>query len=720
MDRSQFAIFIILTMTGPVTGSTLAAQDPQVRPVIIDTAAAYQTMTGFGASLAYYENWLTAHPNKNEIYDVIFSELSLDILRVRNAHGYDATMVDRVKEFAGAARQSLGRPIPILSTSWGPPDSLKSNNDRKNGGTLRYTTGEGGVLFDYAGFAGWWNSALDEYSQNGVYPTYISIQNEPDFTATWESCRLDPSETISGTDTIAGFDRALDSVYHRVMLRDNPPVFLGPECIGIGYNAVENYVNALDLSKLHGIAHHLYHGASEDDPWASASFAKVGDFHPEVPHFQTEYSRTDWFNLSGLIHQSLHAENVTAFLYWDLIWNEGGLVSLDFPWDPPSKWDDPQKGYTRTKEFFVFKQYSAFIHPGWQRVGTTLAGGDVTGVTFMSPGMDSAAFVGINLSQTDTFALHLSIPGYIIDTSGVFRTSEVMDCEPSGGLTDSVFVLPPRSIGTVAMEISRITGELEIAHAGPDQEVCGQLEVTLAGNEPVIGTGTWTQISGPGTITFGDEHAFNTTAMADTYGTYVLEWEIDTDDYVSDDQAEIRFAEAADAGPDQMIHDQLATTLAGNGPAIGTGTWTMVSGPGTVTFGNANTGTTTATADEYGTYVLEWEIVNGSCATDDQVEIRFEETTSATFREGSFVSVTNFPDPFSVTTQIRFFLRDGGRVMLSVYDCTGKEIRKLDLGARQRGTQEYTLQRGGMKSGLYFFRLDHSSGNYIHGRFIIQ
>jgi hypothetical protein len=35
---------------------------------------------------------------------VILKELSLDILRVRNAYGYDADMICRVKQFAAAAK----------------------------------------------------------------------------------------------------------------------------------------------------------------------------------------------------------------------------------------------------------------------------------------------------------------------------------------------------------------------------------------------------------------------------------------------------------------------------------------------------------------------------------------------------------------------------------------------------------------------------------------
>ena len=35
----------------------------------------FQTMEGFGASLAFYETWLIAHPKKAEIYEAIFNEL---------------------------------------------------------------------------------------------------------------------------------------------------------------------------------------------------------------------------------------------------------------------------------------------------------------------------------------------------------------------------------------------------------------------------------------------------------------------------------------------------------------------------------------------------------------------------------------------------------------------------------------------------------------------
>ncbi len=431
---------------------TAGGQGVSYTQVTLSPGESYQTMAGFGASLAFYEGWLTAHPKKADIYNVIFKELSLDILRVRNAYKYDDAMIGRVKEFNQAAQKSLGHPIDIMVTSWGPPAYLKSNNDRNNGGTLKYTVSGGKVNFDYAGFARWWNQSLDDYNKNGIYPAYISIQNEPDWKATYESCLFKPAETVNATDTLAGYNKALDAVYDTLQKRSRIPRLLGPETIGIGYNAVENYMNALNKNKLYGIAHHLYHGANETDPYSSSEFAKVGRYRPEMPHFQTEYSRGEWFPLAGMIYKSLNDENGVAYLFWDLIWDNGGLVDLDFPWDV-NRWTDKTKGYQRTKHFWVFKQFSAWIHPGWKRIKVNTPSTPVKTVAFISAAGDSATLVAINTSSTATYGMKLAVAGYAIDELLLTRTSA-----DENGISDPLpadsILLKPRSITTMAMKIS--------------------------------------------------------------------------------------------------------------------------------------------------------------------------------------------------------------------------------------------------------------------------
>ncbi|MBW6536900.1 MAG: T9SS type A sorting domain-containing protein [Mariniphaga sp.] len=464
MKRNTLTKIIFLFLAVVASLQNVVAQTGTTQTIQINVEEEHQTITGFGASLAYYENWLTAHPNRAEIYDVIFKELSLDILRVRNAYGYDNNMIGHVKQFASAAENSLGHPIDILVTSWGPPASLKSNNDKSNGGTLKYSVTNGKVEFDYAGFANWWNASLNNYNANGIYPKYISIQNEPDFKADWESCLLRPSEVVNSNDTIAGYNKALNVVYDTVQKRENPPLFLGPECVGIGYNNVENYINALDLSKLYGIAHHLYHGAEDGtvagDPFTSTNYKKVGNFHPEVPHFQTEYSRADWYSLAAMMFQSLVEENVTAWLYWDLIWTNGnGLVNLDNPWDR-NRWTTP-KGYNRTKDFYVFKHYSAFIHPGWKRVGTTGGNELLKTTAFFSSTGDSATFIAINRSATDSMKVRIQLPGFTLEEATAYSTTEENDFVSTNYLSDTVLVLPPRSINTVDLRLSSVNSATE-------------------------------------------------------------------------------------------------------------------------------------------------------------------------------------------------------------------------------------------------------------------
>lgn len=436
--------------------ANLWAQDSKSTDISIDLNTSYQTMEGFGAALAYYEGWLTAHPKKSLIYEAVFGELSLDILRVRNAYDYDAGMIGRVKEFATAAESVRGSRIPILTSSWGPPGYLKSNGDKNNGGSIHYTLNGDAVEFDYAGFAQWWDESLDEYNANGVYPDYISIQNEPDWSASYESCRFDPVETVNASDTIAGYNKALDAVYDAIQKRAIIPKILGPEVLGIGYNQLENYTNPLDISKLYGLCHHLYHGVDENNPFATNDIPKVGNFHPEVPHFQTEFSRGDWYSLAGLIYRSLADENAVAYFYWDLIWDQAGLVALDFPWDS-NRWTN-SNGFTKTKEFYSFKQYSAFIHPGWTRVDAESGNSAIKGVAFINPGGDSLSFVVVNRSLSDDYTLHINIPGYKIATSNVYRTSETEDCELAGPLSDSTFLVQKRSVATVDMKISVYTG----------------------------------------------------------------------------------------------------------------------------------------------------------------------------------------------------------------------------------------------------------------------
>jgi hypothetical protein len=57
---------------------------------------------------------------------------------------------------------------------------------------------------------------------------------------------------------------------------------------------------------------------------------------------------------------------------------------------------------------------------------------------------------------------------------------------------------------------------------------------------------------------------------------------------------------------------------------VGEGRWSLKSGPGTVSFSNVNSGSSTATVNVPGSYVFTWTISNGNCdpSTTD-INVRF-------------------------------------------------------------------------------------------------
>jgi trimeric autotransporter adhesin len=175
----------------------------------------------------------------------------------------------------------------------------------------------------------------------------------------------------------------------------------------------------------------------------------------------------------------------------------------------------------------------------------------------------------------------------------------------------------------------------EQATAGADQDICaGLTSGTLGGNTPTVGSGLWTQTSGPGTTTFSSATSGSSTATADAYGTYVYRWTLSSPNSscTTFDEITVNYTEQATAGADQDICAGLTSgTLGGNTPTVGSGLWTQTSGPGTTTFSSATSGSSTATADAYGTYVYRWTLSspNSSCTTFDEITVNYTEQATA-------------------------------------------------------------------------------------------
>ena len=169
-----------------------------------------------------------------------------------------------------------------------------------------------------------------------------------------------------------------------------------------------------------------------------------------------------------------------------------------------------------------------------------------------------------------------------------------------------------------------------VANAGAPQVICGNNTV-LAANAPVIGIGTWSVIVGDGNGNFGNLNIGNTTFSGTLGTTYTLEWKISHGACaVSTSNVTIQFDATptiADAGLDQdLCNGGTITSLTANNAAVGTGTWSVITGDGNGVFGNVNLENSTFSGTFNTAYTLRWTISNGVCpVSSDDVNITFNQ-----------------------------------------------------------------------------------------------
>ncbi|MEQ1871897.1 MAG: hypothetical protein ABL961_17905, partial [Vicinamibacterales bacterium] len=180
--------------------------------------------------------------------------------------------------------------------------------------------------------------------------------------------------------------------------------------------------------------------------------------------------------------------------------------------------------------------------------------------------------------------------------------------------------------------------------AGADQTTTLPGGVTLAGSVTDDGlpsgaavTHVWTQASGPGTTHFANANGLGTTATFSVAGTYVLRLTA-TDTLLSafdDVSVTVNPAPPTNQAPQVTAATSTPSVTLPNAVASLSGTvtddglptttltraWTKVSGPGTVTFADASTPTTTATFDTVGSYVLRLTGTDGALSAFADVSV---------------------------------------------------------------------------------------------------
>jgi RHS repeat-associated protein len=211
--------------------------------------------------------------------------------------------------------------------------------------------------------------------------------------------------------------------------------------------------------------------------------------------------------------------------------------------------------------------------------------------------------------------------------------------------------------------------EPPVVNAGADQAVTHPDAAALNGTVADDGlprSGTlfvaWSKVSGPGGVTFSNPNAASTAARFGAPGTYVLRLTASDTDAASHDEVTVSVGGTnqppeVNAGTDQTITLPNTATLGGAATDDGwpegnplAVSWSVVSGPATVTFNNPNQAATSASFNEPGDYVLRLSADDSQLSASDEVIVKVNPPIPP-----PNVSIDSLPDGAEVTTRLNVF-----------------------------------------------------------------
>lgn len=295
--------------------------------------------------------------------------------------------------------------------------------------------------------------------------------------------------------------------------------------------------------------------------------------------------------------------------------------SWDFGDGKTSSFQDPDNTYVfpgvYTLSFSIVDEYGCSADTVLVDYLTILGPqGDLTWVEIGQPCEHIYSFSATNLVFVDSIVWDMDDGTIIFDSTLFVHTFAVGTYVPTGTLIDSLgcevtYPMPTLTVPNIVLT----------ANAGPDQAFCGD-STTMAGNADPNGTGVWTVIVGTGV--FADSSFATTDVSGIGIGLNTYVWTITNACDTISDTVDIFITGSSsipDAGPDQFICAN-ATTLAGNIPLTGTGTWILASGTGIITDPSDPLSGITGMAAGVNQFV--WTITNVCSSNSDTVEINVE------------------------------------------------------------------------------------------------
>ncbi|WP_340114608.1 glycoside hydrolase [Maribellus mangrovi] len=428
VNRQQI---VLKSLSENITDTVIIAQEGKPIPknsVVIDPEVTYQTISGFGgANMIWGTDYLTSAE-----MDLAFSTdndgLGLSLYRVR---------LSSIKnDWAGLVNSIKGaneRGVKVLASPWSPPAEWKSNNSTNGGGSL--------LKEHYSDFAGYINEFIQFMDENGAKIDVVSIQNEPDWAASYEGCEYTPEEMFDFVRNYAGTIQGA-----KVM---------AAESLNSKHSYTDDILNdPVAEQNLDIVGGHLYGSGLTPYPLAAQNGKEL---------WMTEHL----LNLDS----GNNPDNWTADTDPKIIWDETMEMiteiqsAMEFSWNAYIWWyirryysflGDGEKGTSRgtiLKRGYAMSQFSKFIRPGYERIDAQLENASASITVTAYKGENEIILVLVNASDTESAEMSFKLPdGFSTATTYTTSLSQNRGKEELAATNSEVnFTLSPSSVKTLVI-----------------------------------------------------------------------------------------------------------------------------------------------------------------------------------------------------------------------------------------------------------------------------
>ncbi len=303
------------------------------------------------------------------------------------------------------AAQDLG--ATIIATPWTPPAWMKSN-DSQVGGSL--------LPSNYATYAAYLKSFADTMAAHGVTVNAISVQNEPDFDASYQSCLWNATQF----DNFMKNDASLIGV----------PVFM-PESATFSHQLSDSTLNdPAAAANVAFIGGHIYGDVDNNGNVTSAVQYPLA-LQKGKELWMTEYLinsgnppaynslDTGWagaIQTAKTINDCMNY-NMSAYVWWYIVRYYGPVD--DGSLNSGNTGKVTHKGY-------VMSQFARFVRPGFYRVGATESPTSNVYVTAYKDGA-KVVIVALNMGSS-AVTLPFALQGGTASSFTPYVTSGTKNC----------------------------------------------------------------------------------------------------------------------------------------------------------------------------------------------------------------------------------------------------------------------------------------------------